>query len=179
MRYGLKKAGGLFFVLAAPAFFFAISAHASSSSRCRPAVFKDEPISKIFRSAGSPKPEYIGIEGYARFADRHYAGKMQTAFKNVSAVSGKEEMAELGWKNFRGTVSQFHALKRGFTENYPNGWMELEGQERVADRICEGSKQTAYMNVSVLRGYFFGGGTKNQNRLFRDLKWSGIGDSPP
>ena len=127
---------------------------------------------KVYDSDSSPKPEYIGIEGYALFADRHYAGRMKRAFQNVSAVSSKEEMAELGWKAFQGTVSQFHALRRDFTENYPNGWMGLEGQEKVADRVFEGNKRTTYRNVSVLRVYFFVGGTKNQNRLFRELKWS-------
>ena len=127
---------------------------------------------KIYDFDGSPKPEYIGMEGYARFADRHYEGKMQPAFINVSAVLSKKEMARLGWKLFKGTVSQFHALKRDFIENYPNGWMGLEGQARVADRIFEGNKKTAIANASVLRGHFFGGGTKDQNRLFRELKWS-------
>ena len=127
---------------------------------------------KLYDSDGSPKPEYIGMEGYARFADEHYAGKMRQAFQNVSAVSSKREMAQLGWKNFQGTVSQLHALKRDFIENYPEGWIGLEGQKKVADRIFEGNKRAACQNVSVLRGRLFGGGTKSQNRLFRELKWS-------
>ena len=139
------------------------------SKRCQKAFLLK---GKLYSSDGSLRPEYIGQAGYAQFADEHFDGRMQRAFANVSAVSSKREMAALGWKVFIGTVRQFRALERDFIENYPEGWIGLDGQKRAADEIFQGRKQTAYRNVSVLRGYFFGGGAKTQNRLFQELQWS-------
>ena len=53
-------------------------------------------------------------------------------------------------------------------EHYPKGWMGLDGQSRVADKIFKGNKNKAYMNVSVLRGYLFGADATAE---FRALGW--------
>ena len=46
---------------------------------------------KILNEIGEPKEKYVGQEGYALFAEEHYAGNMQKAFQNVSAVLSKSE----------------------------------------------------------------------------------------
>ncbi len=124
---------------------------------------------KLFNPDGSPKGEYIGqTEGYPRFAEEHFAGAMLKAFRNASAVLTEKEMELFGWKVFHGSVSQFHSLIEDFLEHYPKGWMGPEGQSRVADKIFKGNKNTAYMNVSVLRGYLFGADPISE---FRALGW--------
>ena len=123
---------------------------------------------KLFNPDGSIKQQYIGqTEGYPLFADEYFDGKMQRTFVNVSAVLSKQEMELLGWKGFIGTVKQFQILELDFLERYPKGWIELDGQKRVADTIFQGNKTTAYKNVSVLREYFFGG----DGAGFRELGW--------
>ena len=123
---------------------------------------------KLFNPDGSIKQQYIGqAEGYPLFAEQYFDGKMDKTFLNVSAVSTREEMELLGWKGFIGTVKQFQALELDFLERYPEGWIGLDGQKRVADTIFQGNKTTAYKNVSVLRVYFFGG----DGAGFRELGW--------
>ncbi len=124
---------------------------------------------RLLNSDGSPKKEYIGqMEGYPRFAEDHFAGAMLKAFKNASAVLSEKERALFGWQCFFGYVSQFHSLIEDFLEHYPKGWMGPEGQSRVADKIFKGNKNTAYRNVSVLRGYLFGADPVSE---FRALGW--------
>ena len=123
---------------------------------------------KLFNPDGSIKRQYIGqTEGYPLFADEYFDGKMDKTFLNVSAVLSKQEMEQLGWKGFIGTVKQFQILERDFLKRYPKGWIGLDGQKRVADTIFQGNKITAYRNVSVLREYFFGGDGDG----FRELGW--------
>ena len=123
---------------------------------------------KLFNPNGSIKQQYIGqMEGYPLFADEYFDGKMQRTFQNVSAVLSKQEMEQLGWKVFIGTVKQFQILELDFLKRYPKGWIGLDGQKRVADAIFKGNKITAYRNVSALREYFFGG----DGAGFRELDW--------
>lgn len=124
---------------------------------------------KLFLPDGSIKPEYIGqAEGYPRFADDHFDGDMQKTFQNVSAVSTKQEMADLGWKAFQGSTTQFNDLIEDFINHYPDGWIGLDGQQRIADQIFRGNRIATYKNVSVLRVYLFGG----DGSEFRELGWS-------
>ena len=123
---------------------------------------------KLFNPDGSIKQQYIGqAEGYPLFADQYFEGQMLKTFINVSAVASKQEMEQLGWKNFIGTVKQFQALELDFLERYPKGWIGLDGQKRVADSIFQENKIAAYRNVSALREYFFGG----DGAGFRELGW--------
>ena len=47
---------------------------------------------------GNLREEFLGMEGYAAFAEKHYESRMQQAFQNISAVLSKREMDELGWQ---------------------------------------------------------------------------------
>ena len=123
---------------------------------------------KLFNLDGSIKQQYIGqTEGYLLFAERYFDGKMHRTFVNVSAVLSKQEMEQLGWKVFIGTVKQFQALELDFLKRYPKGWIGIDGQKRVADSIFQENKIAAYRNVSALREYFFGG----DGAGFRELGW--------
>ena len=131
---------------------------------------------KILNKEGSVREEYVGREGYARFAEQYMNGQMQKAFKNVSAVLDESEFAKLGWKQFQGTAVQFHALLEDFSKHYPEGYKDLKGQQRLADQIFKGDMLKTYRNVSVLRGYFFEEGKEKdgkfiKNREFRALDW--------
>ena len=131
---------------------------------------------KIVKENGRLREEYVGMEGYALFAEKYMDGQMQKAYQNMSAVLDKAGFADLGWKKFQGTVVQFHALLEDFIEHYPEGYKGLEGQQRLANQIFKGDKLITYRNVSVLRGYFFGEGKGKdgkfiKHREFRVLDW--------
>jgi len=53
----------------------------------------------ILDKNGRVKNEYKGMEGYARFAEKHFAGDMSKAFINTSSVLSKELFKELGWQH--------------------------------------------------------------------------------
>ncbi len=104
---------------------------------------------------GSPKGEYKGqMEGYPRFAEEHFAGAMQKAFKNVSAVLTEKEMELFGWKQFQGPVALFRAM-RGKLFN-PDGSLkgkykgQMEGYPRCAEDHFDGAMQKAFKNVSAV-----------------------------
>ena len=105
---------------------------------------------------GRIKEEYQGMEGYTRFAEDHYAGDMKKAFINVSSVlGGFRNIRErgLGWKIFKGTAGQFHALVRFFENNRAIKFQGPEGLKTLADKIFKGHQKNTYKNVSALRDF--------------------------
>ena len=105
---------------------------------------------------GELKEEYKGMKGCARFAEEHYAGDMFKAFVNVSSVlGGFRNIREwgLGWKTFRGTAGQFHALVRFFENNRTIKFQGPEGLKTLADKIFKGHQKNTYRNVSALRDF--------------------------
>ena len=65
---------------------------------------------KILNKSGNPKKEYLRQKSYALFAEDHYTGGMEKAFKNVSSVLSKSEFNKLGWQEFHGSASEFREL---------------------------------------------------------------------
>ena len=66
---------------------------------------------KLFNGGEKPKEEYIGMNGYAKFADQHYQGNMKKTFENVSAVLDKREMNLLGWQKPQGATEDLRPVK--------------------------------------------------------------------
>ena len=125
---------------------------------------------KILDKRGVLRKKYMRLEGYVLFAEEHYAGAMQKAFMNVSAVlGGSANMKNLGldWKCFFGTVFEYQNLVRLFKNNDPLEFQGLEGQKRVAKEIFEDNLRRTYTNVSVLKEYLLGSW-----EAFKDLGWS-------
>ena len=123
---------------------------------------------KILNEDGSIREEYKGSDGYALFAEKYFAGNMQKAYLNVSAVlgGGSRLMKQLDWQSYQGLVSEFNKLmdkilnKDGLIKEE---YKEMDGYAKFAKEHFEGDMQKAYLNVSaVLRG---------GSRLMKQLDW--------
>ena len=124
---------------------------------------------KILDENGVLRPEYIGMEGYALFAEQEFSGEMQKTYANVSAVLGGFKAIKelgLGWKQFQGNVLQFYTLKELFDTYGVKELKGLDGQGKVAREIFDGNRRKAYKNVSVLREELLG-----SRKAFNELKW--------
>ena len=110
-------------------------------------------ISKILHSDGtSLNEEYIGQEGYLKFAKQHYGGNMQKTFINVSAVLDKETFKKLEWQGFQGSAKEFeklpgkilHADSSFIKEKY----IGQEGYIKFAKEHYGGDMGKTFQNVS-------------------------------
>ena len=123
---------------------------------------------KILHPDGTLVTDYVGMDGYADFAEEYYNSNMPAAFTNISAVlGGKKEIdrLNLGWKKFEGSVSQYDELIVLFDSTERTLLQGLEGQKAVADIIFKGHTVNTYRNVSVLRERLLGG------EEFSNLEW--------
>ena len=114
--------------------------------------FREE-RSRVFNEQGGLREEFIGPEGYARYAEKHYDSKMFTAFSNVSAVLSKAEMESLNWQGYKGTARQFRE-ERGRILNKQGAAREEftgpEGYARYAEKHYDSKMFTAFSNVSAV-----------------------------
>ena len=106
---------------------------------------------KILNKDGKVKEEYVGMDGYALFAEENMDGKMQKAFINVSSVLDKLKFADLDWQQFQGTVPEFRAFRnkilnkdRKVREEY----VGMDGYALFSEKKTEGKMQQAFQNVS-------------------------------
>ena len=102
---------------------------------------------------GNIKQEYKGMEGYAKFAEEHFDGKMPQAFKNVSAVSSPREKKQLEWQKFLDTVSEYYGLKRKITDEkgkIKQEYKRMEGYAKFAKEHFDGNMLQAFVNVSAV-----------------------------
>ena len=108
---------------------------------------------KILNESGEPKKEYLGMKGYAAFADKHYQGEMRRIFLNVSAVLEKREMNRLGWQQFQGKTEDFFEL-RGKILNESGEpkkeYLGMKGYSAFADKHYQGEMLKTYINVSAV-----------------------------
>ena len=107
---------------------------------------------KILKAGGSIKREYIGKNGYLRFAKEHWGGNMQRAFQTVSAVLDKTKFKELGWQCFQGSVEEFKELKGKILKTNGSIKKEYVGQDgylRFAKEHWGGNMKKAFHNVSA------------------------------
>ena len=130
--------------------------------------FREE-RSRIFNEQGRLREEYIGPEGYAKYAELHHDSQMQRAFTNVSAVLSKAEMKKLNWKLFQGITKQFYQLRDYFKAHRFADYQDYEGQKKVAWLIFKGNLRVTYMNVSTLREYLFS--NKDEFENLRRTGW--------
>ena len=106
---------------------------------------------KILDESGKPKDKYLGMDGYALFAEDHYEGNMEKAFKNVSSVLSKSEFNNLGWQQFQGLVSEFRDLRGKILDERgkpKDKYLGMDGYALFAKEHYEGSMLKAFMNVS-------------------------------
>ena len=57
---------------------------------------------QVLTPNGKVRPEYIGSEGYALYAEQYHSGDMLKSYKNVSAVLDQKDMQKLEWQAYQG-----------------------------------------------------------------------------
>ena len=93
--------------------------HAADAVNCpelTQKVFKNVSLkSKILDENGKPLEKYLGMEGYARFAEEHggagIESNMHSVFDDASAILGEETFKLLNWQRFSRTVEVFRAFR--------------------------------------------------------------------
>ena len=108
---------------------------------------------KILDQNGVVRPEYIGMEGYALFAEREFSGDMLKTYRNVSAVLGTKQMKELGWQAYHGSLPEYRKLRAKILDQ--NGrlrpeYIGMEGYALFAEREFSGDMLKTYNNVSAI-----------------------------
>ena len=70
---------------------------------------------KILDENGKPLEKYLGMEGYAKFAEEHggagIESNMKSVFTDASAVLGEKIFKNLNWQQFSRTVEVFRAFR--------------------------------------------------------------------
>ena len=96
---------------------------------------------------------YVGMDGQARFAQKHFDGNMTKASQNVSAVSSKTEFKKFGWRSSQGTVQEYQDLKSLITDEegkIKQEFVEMDGQAEFAQKYFGGNMRKAFLNVSAV-----------------------------
>ena len=96
---------------------------------------------------------YVGMDGQARFTQKHFDGNMRQAFRNVSAVSSKTEFKKFGWRSSQGTVQEYQDLKSLITDedgNIKQEYKRMEGYAKFAEEHFDGNMTQAFLNVSAV-----------------------------
>jgi hypothetical protein len=104
-------------------------------------------------SNGKAVKEYVGPDGYVKYADRFYSGRMQKAYLNMSAVLSDEEKSKLAWgKVYHGNSQEFRVERDRliYRGNPVKEYVGPDGYIRYADRFYAGKMQKAYMNMSAV-----------------------------
>ena len=115
---------------------------------------------KILNEDGSIKEEYKGSDGYVLFAEKYFAGNMEKAYINVSAVlggGGSRLMKQLDWQQYQGSVSDFNKIREKILNEDGSIREEYKGSDGYAlfvEKYFEGNMQKAYQNVSAVLGGF-------------------------
>ena len=108
---------------------------------------------RIMDESDNPKEEFLGMEGYAAFAGKYHESRMESAFKNISAVLSPKEMGELGWQQFRGTAHEYHATKNWIVDengNLREEFLGMEGYASFAKEYYESGMLRAFINTSAV-----------------------------
>ena len=123
--------------------------------------------SRILDENGNLRAEFLGMEGYVSFAEQYYESRMQRSFRNTSAVLSKEEMDELGWQAFQGTVAEYRATRNAILDDNGNlrkEFLGMEGYVAFAKEYYESKMQQAFMNTSAVLS----------KREMNNLGWQGF-----
>ena len=114
--------------------------------------FREERL-RVLDEKGNIKKKYQGKEGYVRYSDEFYIGKMQKAYQNISAVLSESEKKSLNWQQYYGSTKEFIGERSRIldeTGNVRKNYQGPDGYARYADEFYDGKMQTTYINVSAV-----------------------------
>ena len=112
----------------------------------------------ILDESGNVREEFVGMEGYARFADQEFSGDMHETYLNISSVLGGASsrlMKKLGWQDFVGSTERFRKLRSLILDesgNVREEFVGMEGYARLADQEFSGDMHKAYVSISSVLG---------------------------
>ena len=112
-----------------------------------------ELVGKIAHADGTIKEEYIGQQGYIKFAEEHYEGAMEKTFTNVSAVLDNKIFKKLRWQGFKGSSEMFQALPKKILNadgTIKEEYIGQQGQLKFATEHYGGDMQKTFINVSAV-----------------------------
>ena len=116
---------------------------------------------KILDAEGNPFEQYLGMEGYAQFAQDHGGAStksnMHSVFVNVSAILDEETFRSLAWQQFSKTVDEFFSYRDKILDAEGNPLEKYKGMEGYAkfsqDHGGAGTKSymaSIFQNVSAV-----------------------------
>ena len=108
---------------------------------------------RIVDENGNLLEKFLGMEGYAAFAEEYHESRMQPAFINISAVFSKREMDKLGWQQFQGTVNEYRATRSRIMDengNFRKEFLGMEGYAAFAEEYHESRMRPAFINTSAV-----------------------------
>ena len=109
--------------------------------------------SRIMDETGNLREEFLGMEGYAAFAEEYHESRMQQAFTNISTILSKREMDELGWQGFTGTVDEYRAARNRIMDrngNLREEFLGMEGYAAFAGKYHESRMLQAFKKTSAV-----------------------------
>ena len=121
-------------------------------------------ISRILDEDGKVKEEHRGLRGFVRYADKHYKGDLQEAYKNIAAIVPKHKMKQLGWEAYIEKIKEIQEERSKFLDeggNIKEEFQNIESYIRYADEHHEGDMQQTYLRVSAIL----------PEDKFKDLNW--------
>ena len=124
------------------------------------------------------RPEFLDMEGYARYAERYHNSDMDRAFFSIYNALGPSIMELAGWHHFHGTSSHYRNFIKFFRKKVVRKGLffrrkdlsklaGVNGQRRVAKKFFGGDINSTYFFVSVLRKKLLEG----HGFSFYDLGW--------
>ncbi len=127
--------------------------------------------SELLNSNGNIKSTYIGMQGFALFAEFYFKNDMNKTYRNVLAAIGKKHLKQLKWKSFVGTARDFIGTTKDFDTVYhlvvdENNQIKKEfigsnGLIDIAKKHYSNNVSTAYSNISAVL----------DKAMFQKLKW--------
>ena len=110
---------------------------------------------QILNEHGRPKAEYLGMEGYRKYATDHHGGDMFKAYQNVVAVLEQTADKELDWRRYHGTLEQMREERGQILNEHgkPKAeYLGMEGYIKYTEDYYEGDMFKAYENVVAVLG---------------------------
>ncbi len=111
--------------------------------------------------------DYIGMSGFALFAEFYFNNNMSKTFRNVKVVIGVNKFKDLKWKIFMGTTKDFDTTYNIVVDNDGNIKKEAIGSDglaHIAKEHFSGSIGATYTNISAVL----------DKHIFHQLKWTAV-----
>ncbi len=118
--------------------------------------FEKEKAQILDENGGGLRENYMGIEGYANYAEEYYEGDMIKTYKNVSVVFlDKEVFKKLKWRVYHGFSWEFRRERKRILNKEGQAKSEyigIKGLVLYAKTYYEGNMSKAFQNVSGALG---------------------------